>query len=154
MGPAIPIIGGIAALSLVGLRLRAISKLKATTTPATPIPAVPGSTAKANTAGQTIITTPDGATATFVQPSIPIDVPPAGKRKPTTQEIASSMAIVIVDVVGQDSTAAQKAAQIAFQNTRPDVDWFSPSDADIQAGIALMMTPGFTPSPPATFRNA
>ncbi len=151
MGPAIPIIGGIAALSLVGLRLRAISKLK---TPATPIPAVPGSTAKANTAGQTIITTPDGATATFVQPSIPVDVPPAGKRKPTAQEIASSMAIVIVDQPGQDSTAAQKAAQLNFQNTRPDVDWFSPSDADIQAGIALMMTPGFTPLPPATFRNA
>lgn len=142
MGPAIPIVGGIAILSLVGLRLRAISNAKATATPAVPIPAVPGSTVQPSTKGQTIITTPDGATATFVQPPLPVDVPPAGKRKPTIQEIATAMSLVVTDA-GQTSTAAQQAAQQAFETSRTDVDWNSPTDADIQAGIAFMMTPAF-----------
>lgn len=112
MGPAIPIVGGIAVLSLVGLRLRAISKTKA---------AAGGATAGAAKPGALPVIT---ASTSIADAAAKLGVPGAdhplrpGSRSPTMDELIQ-----------------QLKDPANFARSHPEIDFSSASDAQVQAAF-------------------
>lgn len=82
-------------------------------------------------------TAPNGTKVTFnsLRQEAPQTVQ-AGQRKPTTQELAKMLSFGMN--VPEGDTGQASAAQQAFMASMPNVNWNAPTDADVQAALALI----------------